>query len=228
MLMSFCIQSQTIKNGIYYTVKKDIGFTSEIYEFKEQNSFNYLSFGCTGSGIGTGTYEVVKDSLYLSFNSLTLKKHKYLKFKDSASDSLKIDIKVIDGNENTPLPGANCLISNSNIGWQTDFDGYVSGSILKRDTTSILSISFVGFGTYDIIISPGLTEISGIVALVDVYFYGNDKEKRIKLSEACYGRIKLEYKNKKNISYRRIHRNRAFKIVKERTAYDYEYLFSIN
>jgi Ca-activated chloride channel family protein len=59
--------------------------------------------------------------------------------------------KVFD-ESNLPLPGANVLIKNSNIGTTTDFDGKYQ---LKAKETDTLVFSFVGYITKEILVGKG-------------------------------------------------------------------------
>ncbi len=70
----------------------------------------------------------------------------------SAQENL-ISGKVTD-NENSPLPGVNITIKNTNTGTQTDFDGLYS---LQASKGSILVFSYLGFSNQEIIVENSQT-----------------------------------------------------------------------
>ncbi len=228
ILPSLYVQSQSMENAIYYTVKKDIGFTSEIFEFKEQNKFNYSLFGCTGSSFGSGTYKVIRDSLYLKFSEKPFLKKDGIKFNKTSSDSLVINIRVGEKYSDYPLPGVICNLLDTEIGWQSDFDGLIFGKILKPKTPKVLRFQYIGYGRYDIEVSPDIGEITGVLKMDNVDFFEPDEEIKVKLKSNNSRRFKLELSKDTNITYRKISKNEASEIIKDRTEKNYDYYFSNN
>ncbi len=73
--------------------------------------------------------------------------------------------KVLDGDMNAPLPGVNVVVSGTNNGVSTDFDGNFSINVLQGEGT--LRISYVGFASQQISfsVSNGETVDLGTISL---------------------------------------------------------------
>lgn len=96
-------------------------------------------------------------------------------------------IKGFISDEMGPLPGANILIKNSNIGVVSNFDGYYEIQAKASDT---LSISFVGYNTQDVLVA-NQKEINtflevNLVTLDEVVIVGYAVMKKSYITR-CYG-----------------------------------------
>jgi hypothetical protein len=213
-----------MNDGIYFNVKKDIGFESEVFEFKNNKEFNYVFFTCTGTGIGTGTYSMVNDSIHLDFKDIPkLENQTELKFVKSDLDSISINIKIVDYENGDELPAANCYFPKDKIGWTSDFNGKVNGTIIKTDSTRTLRIEFVGFEPVEIQISPSVSEVNGIIRLGNLWLYRQTDELRFKIIAKKNGRFTLARYEGKNITYKKINKDKVSEMVKNRTGKSYEH-----
>ena len=71
-----------------------------------------------------------------------------------AQDSYNLSGTVLSGADNTPIPGVNVIIANTNSGTTTDFDGNFSLNVKSGD---VLQFSYIGFITQSITISEQTT-----------------------------------------------------------------------
>ena len=209
--------SQSIKPGIYYNKKKDIGFEADIFNFKDNQKFTYVFLTCTGMGVGTGSYEVIADSLILQFednSKFTLLQE--LKFTTSKEDSLSIHLTVLEEEGGYPLPGTNVYFPEEKIGWQTDMEGKMSGTIQKKGAERTLRIQYLGFGPIDIAIPPNTSVLSGTLRLTELWFYNSKDRFSFELLRGGT-RFKLARYKSGSITYRKITKERALEMLQYRT-----------
>lgn len=230
LLVIFCFTSvltfaQKMNNGVYRNIKKDRSFESDIFEFKENNKFNYVLITCTGTGIGIGTYELRNDSIHLQFADMPNKSEKQIEvnFKKSESDSLKIDLKVLAFEDDSKLPMANCYFKDEKTSWETNLNGNVKASVLKKDTSRLLVISFFGFEDVEIQIPENATSLFGIVRLGNFGFYNSTEKQSFKIISNHYRHFTLARYEGKNISYEKVSRNKMQKVVKDRIGKELDY-----
>ncbi|MEP1489905.1 MAG: hypothetical protein ABJK28_15905 [Algibacter sp.] len=224
MTSSMLSCAQLMQKGLYYTVKRDIGFSSHAFEFKNENRFNYFSFGCTGVGHGKGTYELIGDSLYLNFMQ-------HPKFKDQSEvnfirknqDSiLSINIKITDihGEE---LSGVNAYFANSKIGWSSGFNGEINRNTKRIDSTRTLRIDYVGYESTELIIPPEVGSIEGVIRLTGLYFYRVGDVAKFKVVNKSKRRFKLETYKDHIVTYKKVEKDKVSEKIKLWTNKGYEY-----
>lgn len=75
--------------------------------------------------------------------------------------------KVVDGENNTPLPGVNVIIEGTTTGVTTDFDGFFK--IQAKENTGSLRVSYVGFVTQNVAfdVANGKTDLGTITLAMD-------------------------------------------------------------
>ncbi len=231
LFLIFCIFSlfgfgQKINNGIYFNVKKNIGFESEVFEFKNNKEFNYVFFTCTGTEFGTGTYKMVNDSIYLDFKDIPkLENQTELKFVKSDLDSISINIRIVDYENEDELPAANCYFPKDKIGWISDSNGKVNGTTIKTDSKRTLLIKFIGFEPVEIPISPSVSEVNGIIRLGNLWLYRQTDELKFKIITIKNSRFTLARYKEKNITYKRTNKDKVSEMIKNRTGKSYEHFF---
>ena len=215
--------AQTMHKGIYYNIKKDIGFVSEVFEFKEGRTFDYFMFGCTGVSYGAGTYTLVGDSLSMVFKDLPKPVPNGLQLLQTDSDSLSINIKVIEFYDGEGLPGANCVFKENKKGWSTDFYGNVKATTQKLDSVMTLQIQYLGYGTTEITIPPNTTKIKGVVNMSGVYFYDSTDTLRLRVRSKWKNRFTLAGYEDYDITYRKIKEKKIADKLKFWTDKPYRY-----
>lgn len=221
---SALLYGQEIREGIYYTSDKDIGLESEVFEFKDNNEFNYFLFGCTESKFGTGNYTIAQDSLYLRFiDSPDSKVQHDVKFTTSNSDSLKVNLKIVEYSNNDMLPGATGHFIKSKIGWTADMEGEISGTTVATNTSRTLRVQFIAFPSVDISIPANTTEIKGIVRFNSVKLYNSKDDLTFKITSIKNNRFKLTGNGQKDTTYKKMDQEQISEIVENRTGKKYEY-----
>ncbi|MFD0861810.1 hypothetical protein ACFQ1M_06295 [Sungkyunkwania multivorans] len=228
LFYSTLICCQDFKLGIYYTANKDISFTSEIFEFKINQQFNYSIFGCTGSGFGSGEYELVNDTLNLRFTDKLGTLQRNVKLEKTDSDSLKIRLQIFETYSKYPLPGVKCNLDKEEANWQSDFDGFVEFNLPRINRTRILKFSYVGFGTTEIRIPPDIGKVSGIIRMGNIYYYNSEDVMKFKVKRIGKSRFTLMSNDSYFITYRKISRKRASEVILDRTDENYEAFFDNN
>jgi len=220
-LLAFCcilasiVHGQSTKNGIYATSNKSRGFENEYFHFAGGNTFKYLNFSCTGSGFGTGHYEIRNDSVYLKFEKCDFCIRKYdLETIKGTSDSLKIDFKIMEGHY--PFPTAIALIVERKESLMSDFNGNIKKTILKNGHDITLQISAVGYETSEIKIDSKTTAISGILTLNNNWFYDPEIQ-AFKILQTAKNEFSLS-KGSKNLIYEKLTNHKAKKKLKALTA----------
>lgn len=205
------VYSQTIKEGFYSTIKKDVGFEKEYFHFFNGN-FRYLIFGCQGSSFGIGKYLIKNDSIVLAFENFDYdsEKIKIDKIK-SLSDSLKLDLKIFD--RSGEIPGANFDIDKKVFGY-SDFNGNFVKIIPKSDKLRILKISFIGYSPIEIKIEKEVSEIKGTIHITSNWKYSNEDKLVFQIVKASNTQIKLS-RSVKTITYRKISREHVIKDLKK-------------
>lgn len=212
-LFSFLtIYSQTIKDGFYSTVKKDVGYTQEYFHFSNGN-FRYLLFGCTGSFFGMGKYEIKNDSLVLAFEDFDYdsQKTKIDKIK-SQSDFLKLDLKILD--RDGGMPYTNFEVDGKAIG-RSDLDGNFSKLIPKTAEPKILKISWYSYSPVEIKIEPGISEINGSVHLSSNYKFSQEDKRTFKIGRI--GNSQIMFSKSRAVRYRKRSKQHIIKDLKKHT-----------
>lgn len=207
LLLSFIfnikVQGQQIPEDIFYANYG--GFESEFFEFKENNKFNYTFFTCIRVGIGTGTYEIKRNSLYLNFMTHPkYEKMHRLQFQKGESDSLIIDLKIIDDESGDFLSEVICYFPEILKGTVSDTSGKAYMKFKKISDEKTLVVKSIGYFEQEILITPEITKVQGTIQLANFWFYDSKDNFKVKLFSNNEGRLKLKrYKGLK-------HRNQVF------------------
>ncbi len=135
------------------------------YNVKPNVTIHYLNFG-------------QKKSVYSQ-----IKKQKY-----NYNPTVELVTGLVTDESGTPLPGCNVIVSGTNIGTQTDFDGMYTIQVEKGKE---LSFSYIGFKTetipiYSSVMNTRLEEDSSMLEEVVVIGYGTSDISR-KLSGSATG-----------------------------------------
>jgi hypothetical protein len=206
LILSFDSFAQKVNSGTFFTSKKDIGFESEVFQFFDDLTFNYIFFTCTGTGFGKGSYQIDEsDSLILQFkNCDTCTEFVDVTKKESQGDSVKIQLTILDYYGNEPLSGVNCYIKESKIGWVTGYDGRIEGKFPKVDSSQTLRIQFIGYEPVEIPVTPLVGEISGEVRLTDIWIYSEVDTIKYEIKKLKKNKLRLKRYSDFSISYDRI------------------------
>lgn len=161
--------AQNISNGYYFIKKQNIGFTSEAFQFYDDDKFYYVSSSCTGDGYGKGTYRITDSgNIILTFEAYDNSHfYKNLAFQKGVSDVLELHMTTID-NDGSPLPGATFTLPETDEKFTSDFDGVVSLLLKKPTQNCTLKVSFIGYLPVEIDIPKGATKISGKIVFGDL------------------------------------------------------------
>jgi hypothetical protein len=209
---------QKVHTGTYYTSRKDIGFTSDIFHFEKDGTFRCVSFGCTGSGLGKGKYEVIQgDSLRLQFTDCE-ECDEFIKIESStdSSENLDIDLQVLYFEDNSALPGVNVYFPETKKGVVTDQNGKARFSTSKLYKTEVLRIQFVGYAPVDIEIPKQTTKVKGVIRMTDNWVYDGKQIMTFKIISWTHSRLRLQRHPRMAISYDRISSEKSNKLVEER------------
>lgn len=129
-------------------------FSEECYSFLDSNKFEYRLNDCTGPRSGRGVYLINGNELTLEFqedtnyNKVAPLIHKF----PSTTDSLLIEVEVIDEHNGEALHGAVAWISDKltsyTFGIGTDSSGHGTFKVPKTLTSSVLTIELIGYTSY--------------------------------------------------------------------------------
>lgn len=213
-----------MSEGLFHNRQKDVAFESDVFEFKENNKFNYVLFSCTGTGFGTGDYLIKNDTLILNFTDHP----KYeiindIQFNKGVSDSLSVKLKIMDYEYGDLLPGVNCYFPEEKIGWVTDLNGTINVKTTRKEIKRTLWISFTGYNIKEFEIGPETNEITGNVRLGSPWFYDSSDQLKFKIVSSSKNKFKLDRFENTDITYKRMDQKDVSKMVENRTGKTYEY-----
>ena len=175
-IISFQIIAQEGFEGIYVTPKNKSSYTREIFKFKKDGNFKYSISTCTGNSLGKGIYKIIDgDSLQLTFGDCgECPKTKDLKFQTYQSDSVEIDLTVINLDEHLPASGVSVYFPKSKKGISTENFGYARFKVKKSNEKQLLKIEYLGYKDIYVSIPPDISKIEGTInlSLENSYDYG--------------------------------------------------------
>lgn len=208
---TFCF-GQSIEPGMYFTRKKDISFESEIFDFKEDSTFNYIVFGCTGKGFGKGKYFVDdSDSLNLQFlscedfPSFNEVHHNY-----TDTDIIKINLVIKDFMTKEPLPGVACFIKGTSNGWISDVNGRIEGEFSQTSTFDILAFQTPGYEHSSIFLN---SSVMGEIYLTNTWIYDENDQKTYKILDSRNRKFIVRLSPEYTITYNKIPENKKEKFL---------------
>ncbi|MBB6464153.1 hypothetical protein [Flammeovirga kamogawensis] len=209
---------QKIRPGIYLTSKKDIGFESEIFEFYNDGTFNYFLFTCTGTGLGKGISKVLSNnSLQLSFTDcLNCSNQVQIESNETAADSLKINIILLDWSDKVKLSGVIVSIPTSKNGTVSDYNGQAIFNMNISNEDQNLLIQNIGYETINLKIPPNTTQLTGEIYLTTHWIYNKTEEKVFKIFKWNNSKLILKRYQDLEITYSKISNKKMEKIIIER------------
>ncbi len=186
--------AQKPHSGTYVTHKKDIGFTSEVFQFHKDSTFSYIFFNCTGTEFGKGTYDIVNgNSLRLQFTScLDCNDRHQVEHIVNSNDSLEIDLIVKEWVDSLEFSNVVTYITNTKIGTVTKENGQAKFTTAKSDKNRTLRIKTLGFDMVDLEIPPNTTSLKGTVYLSNHKIYNSTDIKTYKILKWTKSKLKLE------------------------------------
>lgn len=150
LLLAIAFQSCVTLNGNYCT---PADFVSTCAKFDRKQKMMYISrANCTGASIRKGKYKRLGNLLILDlipYEDYNNAKHKILVSKNTLSDSIQIDFKVLeDSISREPAVGAYIILKHDN-GVRlnllaSDFEGLASVKIAKTDLPLMVEIQYIG------------------------------------------------------------------------------------
>jgi hypothetical protein len=175
--------AQKTFTGTYFTTKKDIGFESDIFQFKEDGTFNYIFFTCTGTGLGKGNYKIIDgDSLYLQFTDCEkCEDAKQIEAITQPSDSLEVDLRIKAWEDGSEIVGANVYFPSERIGTVSNEIGQARFKTSRFDESKILRIQCIGYDPVDIEIPADYSVLKGTIYLTWHWVFDSSDTKTFKI-----------------------------------------------
>ncbi|WP_044205589.1 carboxypeptidase-like regulatory domain-containing protein [Flammeovirga sp. OC4] len=215
--VSLCTYGQKHHFGTYFTTKKDISFESGIFEFQEDNTFNYVFFNCTGIGFGKGKYKITEDdSLQLQFMNCTYNTLNDVEMIEGSGDSLQINLMIKEFESDHRLPGTNVSCKNEKIGVVTNESGEAKFTIGNTKNDKVLLIQSIGYEPIQIKISKDIREVNGTIHLSNFWFYDSTDIKTYKITKWSKSKLKLERYPNEVITYDRVHYKKIENLITNR------------
>lgn len=217
-LLSTLAIGQKVHTGTFFTSKKDIGFESDIFQFKSDGSFNYIFFTCTGVGLGHGHYEIITgDSLQLNFHDCQdCEETIQVDYSTEPSDSLSINLVVKDYDDQDVLPGANIFFPETKKGVSANINGSASFTVVKPDSLSILKIQFIGLDPLEIKIPKNTTRLTGSVYLPSHWIYNSTDSMTFKILKWTSTTLKLRRYPTISKTYKYISPDKTHHLIRDR------------
>jgi hypothetical protein len=217
-LTSMTAFGQKSFTGTYFTVKKDIGFESDIFQFESDGSFRYVFFTCTGTGLGKGKYEIIEgDSLRLKFiDCIDCDNPMELSTSSDSSRNIEIDIEIRSWEDDNTIGGVNAFFTYTTIGTTSDINGKIRLSVPKFSEDKTLRLQFIGYDPVDIEIKKEYSIVKGIVRLTFHWVYNQDEVKTYKILSWTNSKLKLRRYPYLTITYDKVATTKTDKLIEDR------------
>jgi hypothetical protein len=217
-LLSANAFGQKTFTGTYFTSKKDIGFESDIFQFKKNGTFRYVFFTCTGTGLGKGKYEITKDdSLKLQFiDCEACSQTKEIEIKEDSSENIEIDLKIKIWEDDSEMVGVNVYFPSIVVGTTSDETGNAKLLLPRFTETKILRIDFIGYNSVDIEVHKEYSKIKGVIRLSSHWIYNHEDTKTFKIISWTNSKLKLRRYPKLNITYDSVNESKADRLIEDR------------
>lgn len=209
--------AQDFYEGTYFTNKKQIGFESEIFQFKKDGSFGYILKTDTGIKFGKGNFERKKSLLTLYFEGCEecAEKQELTILKDSA-DTLQINIRVEAFETGKTLPGTNTGFLYSDVWTEADKQGIIRLKVPKFSERKVLKLTYIGFDDVSILVESEFSTIDGVVRLTDNSIYPKGEALSFKVSQWKKSRLKMKRSSKNRILYDKVNKAEANSLIMHR------------
>ena len=210
--------AQKTFTGTYFTTKKDIGFESDLFQFKDDGTFNYVFFTCTGIGLGKGNYKVIDgDSLQLQFTDCEkCEDVKQIEVVTQPSDSLEVDLRIKAWEDGSEIVGANVYFPLKRIGTVSNESGQAKLKTSKFDESQTLRIQFIGYDPVDMEIPVGYSVLKGTIYLTWHWVYDSSETKTFRIVKWTKSKLKLIRYPDLIITYDRVNPSKTDKLIEER------------
>ncbi len=166
--------------GYYESNLKGYNAYGRDYLFFQENKFELIRLTDVENGFGVGVYEIVNDSIVLTFQNRPDISNPEVQYERlEGDDSIRLEVKVRELNSGELFENANILLKKTRKGAFTDATGKAVLSLLKSELAAndTLSVFFVGYNTQLIPINPSLGDHQIInVSLASGFYYFQDGE----------------------------------------------------
>ena len=160
-------------HGWFYTVKKDLGFQSELFHFDGEHFF-FRSSGCLGSVAGQGTFVIRADRLMLFFEKSPADTGRVKPILPRSTATIPtFYFRLIDKASGIALPGIRIISKKTGVGAATDLNGEASFDYLPP-TNDVLVVSSVGYASIDIPVHSAISQSYQVSIGPPYYFEAGD------------------------------------------------------
>lgn len=203
---SFCTLGQKSYEGTYYTVKKDRGFESEIFQFKQDGTFSYLLFTCTGIGLGKGSYKVISgDSLQLQFRDCTRCQEKVqITTSTARSDSLEIKLMMKSWRDERPLKGVHVDVTIEQEWTTSNEQGVATLKTSLSNENQRVTVYYIGSDPISINLPPNTSQVTGTMYFGNYWVYKSGDVKTFKILKWTSSTLKLQRYAEHQMKYHHI------------------------
>lgn len=157
LLVAGAGQAQQLQGGFTNAKRGTLSFSTDYYWFS-QGRFKHVGDGCTGPYSGTGTFQVLADSLQLQYGTWdTATSTAAADTTTAPLASPGIVVRVLDASTQEPLAGTTILIAGSALGAATDGAGMAKLMYAPKLGDSLV-INFVGYTNLEFALRPNAAQ----------------------------------------------------------------------